>query len=233
MRKAQSLMVLLVDDEPETVKYVGANLQVRGYQVLVATDGRSALAEFARSSIDLVILDIMMPGLDGFEVCRAIRRTSDVPIIMLSARGQEKDIVRALDLGADDYLTKPFGVEEMLARVRAALRRTEQIQRPSHAPITIGDLQIDFDARQVTLRGERVRLTPTEYDLLAHLAINAGRVLTHRMLLQAVWGPEYGEETEYLWAYIRRLRRKLEPDSSNPRYILTQPGVGYSLIAPS
>jgi len=233
MRKAQSLMVLLVDDEPETVKYVGANLQVRGYQVLVATDGRSALAEFARSSIDLVILDIMMPGLDGFEVCRAIRRTSDVPIIMLSARGQEKDIVRALDLGADDYLTKPFGVEEMLARVRAALRRTEQIQRPSHAPITIGDLQIDFDARQVTLRGERVRLTPTEYDLLAHLAINAGRVLTHRMLLQAVWGPEYGDETEYLWAYIRRLRRKLEPDSSNPRYILTQPGVGYSLIAPS
>ena len=224
--------VLLVDDEPETVKYVSANLKVRGYEVLIATDGQSALKEFERSIVDLIILDIMMPGPDGFQVCQAIRRQSNVPIIMLSARGHEKDIVRALDLGADDYLTKPFGVEEMLARVRAALRRTTQAQRSPHSPVIIGELEIDFDARQVTVRGQQVQLTPTEYDLLAHLAVNVGRVLTHRSLLQAVWGPEYGSETEYLWAYIRRLRRKLEPDSGNPRYILTQPGVGYSLAAP-
>jgi DNA-binding response OmpR family regulator len=225
--------VLVVDDEPETIKYVSANLRVRGYDVLVASDGKSALREFDRSVVDLVILDIMMPGPDGFEVCQAIRRQSDVPIIMLSARGREKDIVRALDLGADDYLTKPFGVEEMLARVRAALRRTEQTKRSPRAPVVVDDLRIDFGARQVTVRGQQVQLTPTEYDLLAHLAVNAGRVLTHRALLQAVWGPEYGDETEYLWAYIRRLRRKIEPDSSNPRYILTQPGVGYSLAPPS
>ena len=225
--------VLVVDDEPETVKYVSANLRIRGYEVLTATDGQAALTEFDRSIVDLVILDIMMPGPDGFEVCRAIRRQSDVPILMLSARGREKDIVQALDLGADDYLTKPFGVEELLARVRAALRRTSQSRSPSDSPLVIDELKIDFDTCQVTVRDQPVKLTPTEYDLLAHLAINAGRVLTHRALLQAVWGPEYGDETEYLWAYIRRLRRKIEPDPSNPRYILTQPGVGYSLAAPS
>jgi two-component system KDP operon response regulator KdpE len=224
--------VLVVDDEPETVKYVGTNLRIRGYEVLTATDGQSALREFDRSPIDLIILDIMMPGPSGFEVCRAIRRHSDVPIIMLSARGQEKDIVQALDLGADDYLTKPFGVEEMLARVRAALRRTTRAGSAPRPPLAIDELVIDFGTRQVTVGGVETKLTPTEYDLLAHLAINAGRVLTHRSLLQGVWGPEYGDETEYLWAYIRRLRRKLEPDPSNPRYILTQPGVGYSVVAP-
>ena len=160
-----------------------------------------------------------MPGPDGFEVCRAIRRLSDVPIIMLSARGQEKDIVQALDLGADDYLTKPFGVEEMLARVRAALRRTIQTGSAPRPPLTIDDLEIDFGARKVTVQGHEISLTPTEYDLLAHLAINAGRVLTHRALLQAVWGPEYGDETEYLWAYIRRLRRKTRAGSQqSPLY---------------
>lgn len=224
--------VLLVDDEPETVKYVSSNLRVRGYEVLVASDGQSALRTFEQSIVDLIILDIMMPGPDGFQVCQAIRRQSDVPIIMLSARGQERDIVRALDLGADDYLTKPFGVEEMLARVRAALRRTTQTQRSPRSSVTIGDLEIDFGKRQVTVGGRQVQLTPTEYDLLAHLAANAGRVLTHRALLQAVWGPEYRDETEYVWAYIRRLRHKIEPDSRNPRYILTQPGVGYSLAPP-
>ena len=222
--------VLIVDDEPETVKYVSTNLRVRGYEVLTAEDGQTALSEFNRSLVDLVILDIMMPGPDGFEVCQAIRRQSDVPVIMLSARGRERDIVRALDLGADDYLTKPFGVEEMLARVRAALRRTSQTGIVPRPPLVIDDLEIDFGSRVATIRGREVRLTPTEYDLMAHLAINAGRVLTHRSLLQAVWGPEYGDETEYLWAYIRRLRRKLEPDPSSPRYILTQPGVGYSFV---
>ena len=224
--------VLVVDDEPETVKYVSANLLARGYDVLTAEDGRTALKEFSESVVDLIILDIMMPGPDGFEVCQAIRRQSDVPIIMLSARGQERDIVRALDLGADDYLTKPFGVEEMLARVRATLRRTAQTGVTPRPPLVMEDLEIDFAVRRVTMRGREVRLTPTEYNLLAHLVINSGRVLTHRALLQAVWGPEYGAETEYLWAYIRRLRRKIEPDPSNPTYILTQLGVGYFFVAP-
>ena len=224
--------VLVVDDEPETIKYVSANMRARGYDVLTAEDGQTALRVFEESAVDLVILDIMMPGPDGFEVCRTIRRQSDVPIIMLSARGQESDIVRALDLGADDYLTKPFGVGEMLARVRAALRRTPQTGVAPHPPLVTEDLEIDFAARLVALRGREVQLTPTEYDLLVHLAINAGRVLTHRALLQAVWGPEYGDETEYVWVYIRRLRCKIEPDPGNPRYILTQPGVGYCFVAP-
>ncbi len=223
--------ILVVDDELETLKYVGANLSARGYDVLTAEDGRAALKVFKESVMDLVILDIMMPGPDGFEVCQAIRRQSDVPIIMLSARGREKDIVRALDLGADDYLTKPFGVNEMLARVRAVLRRTAQTPTAPHPPVIAGALEIDFATRRVTVHGREVRLTPTEYDLLAHLAINAGRVLSHRVLLQAVWGPEYGDETEYLWTYIRRLRRKIESDPSAPRYILTQPGVGYYFTA--
>jgi DNA-binding response OmpR family regulator len=187
---------------------------------------------FEESVVDLIILDIMMPGPDGFEVCRTIRRQSGVPIIMLSARGQEKDIVRALDLGADDYLTKPFGVEEMLARVRAALRRTPQTGVASRPPLVVEDLEIDFAARCVAVHGREVQLTPTEYNLLVHLAINAGRVITHQALLQAVWGPEYSDETEYVWVYIRRLRCKIEPDPGNPRYILTQPGVGYCFVAP-
>jgi DNA-binding response OmpR family regulator len=224
--------VLVVDDEPETLKYVGANLRIRGYDVLTAADGRAALEEFDRSDVDLVVLDVMMPGLDGFQVCQAIREQSDVPILMLSARGQERDIVRALDLGADDYLTKPFGVEELLARVRAALRRVAQTKSPAQSSVAIQDLEVNFDAHQVTVHGQEIQLTRTEYDLLAYLAANAGRVLTHRTLLQAVWGPEYGEETEYLWAYIRRLRRKIEPDPSNPRYIVTQPGIGYLLATP-
>ncbi|HSR33500.1 MAG TPA: response regulator transcription factor [Anaerolineae bacterium] len=224
--------VLVVDDEPETVKYVSANLRARGYQVLTAEDGRMALAVLSESVVDLIILDIMMPGPDGFEICQTIRRRSGVPIIMLSARGQEKDVVRALDLGADDYLTKPFGVEEMLARVRAALRRTAQTESTPGPPLVVEDLQIDFAARRVIVRGQVAQLTPTEYNLLAHLAINAGRVLTHRALLQAVWGPEYGTEVEYLWAYMRRLRRKIEPDPKNPTFIVTLPGVGYSFVVP-
>lgn len=226
------IRVLVVDDEPQTVKYVSANLKARGYEVLTAHDGREALKVFRENPVDLVILDIMMPGPDGFEVCEAIRRESDVPIIMLSARGQEKDIVRALNLGADDYLTKPFGVEEMLARVQAVLRRASRSTVGPRPPIRIGDLEIDFTQRRVTVQGREVHLTPTEYELLATLALNAGRVLTHRMLLQTVWGPEYGSETEYLWAYIRRLRQKIEPDPQNPRYILTEPGVGYWMAPP-
>jgi len=227
----QPVRILVVDDEPETIKYVSSNLRARGYDVLTAEDGRAGLKAFSEKLVDLIIMDVMMPGLDGFELCRAIREKSDLPIIFLSARGREQDIVRALDIGADDYLTKPFGVQEMLARVRAVIRRAEQKQRLPRQPIQTGDLFIDFSARRVTVAGKEVQMTPTEYDLLAHLAINAGRVITHRALLQAVWGPEYGLETEYLWAYIRRLRRKLEPNPRSPSYILTRPGVGYEFKA--
>ncbi|MCB0044373.1 MAG: response regulator transcription factor [Caldilineaceae bacterium] len=224
--------ILVVDDEPQTRKYIGANLLARGFCVLKAEDGRSALKLFEEEIIDLVILDIMMPGMNGFEVCEAIRRISDTPVIILSARGQEKDIVRALNIGADDYLTKPFGVGELLARVCAVLRRTAA-QGPAapRRPYEVDGLCIDFAAKTVTLNREAVPLTPTEYNLLAHLAVNAGRVLSHSALLQSVWGPEYGGENEYLWAYVRRLRRKIEADPSKPHYIRTQPGFGYSLIA--
>jgi two-component system, OmpR family, KDP operon response regulator KdpE len=220
--------VLVVDDEPETLKYVGANLKARGFEVVTAADGSEALKQAAEDVFDLVLLDITMPGPDGFAVCQALRQQSTVPIIMLSARGQEKDKVRALDLGADDYITKPFGIEELLARARSTLRRSQQ-ETSTAGPLVIGDLAINFAERRVTRGGEEVKLTPTEYELLVQLARSAGKVLSHTMLLQRVWGPEYGEESDYLWAYMRRLRRKLEAEPDHPRYLLTEPGVGYRL----
>ncbi|MBI4329533.1 MAG: response regulator transcription factor [Chloroflexi bacterium] len=228
----QNSRILVVDDEPQTIRYVSANLRARGYEVLTATDGLEALKLASENVLSLILLDLMMPGPDGFEVCSRIREESDVPIIVLSARGREQDKVRALDLGADDYLTKPFGIEELLARVRAALRRTISSRSGALPPITVGELTIDFAARRVTRGGQEVRLTPTEYNLLTHLARNAGKVLTHRAILQTVWGQEYGEESDYLWAYIRRLRRKLGDDSEHPRYIRTEPGVGYLFASP-
>ena len=223
MRKPR---VLIVDDEPETLKYVGANLRARGYDVVTAGDGSEALQRAEEDVFDMVLLDITMPGPDGFAVCQALRQRSTVPIIMLSARGQEKDKVKALDLGADDYITKPFGIEELLARIRSSLRRSQQDTMQS-GPLVVGDLTINFDERRVFRDGQEVKLTPTEYALLVQLVRSSGKVLSHSVLLQRVWGPEYGEESDYLWAYVRRLRRKLEADPEHPRYILTEPGVGY------
>lgn len=218
--------VLIVDDEPETLKYVGANLKIRGYDVVTAADGGEALQRADEDVFDLMLLDITMPGPDGFAVCQAVRQRSTVPIIMLTARGQEKDKVKALDLGADDYITKPFGIDELLARVRSVLRRSQQDTSTAET-LNVGDLTINFVQRRVTRSGQDIKLTPTEYQLLVQLARSAGKVLSHAILLQRVWGPEYGEESDYLWAYVRRLRRKIEEDPDHPRYLLTEPGVGY------
>jgi two-component system KDP operon response regulator KdpE len=224
--------ILVVDDEAPMRKYLSANLKARGYAVLAAADGAEALQLLAEHTFDLLILDLMLPGPDGLAVLAAARRESSVPVLMLSARGREADKVRALDLGADDYLTKPFGVEELLARVRAALRRADTAPRSSPVAYRRGELEVDFAARRVRLGGADIPLTQKEYDVLAYLARNAGRVLTHRQILHAVWGGQYGEEADYVWTYVRRIRRKIEPDPPHPRYVLTEPAVGYHLPAP-
>jgi two-component system KDP operon response regulator KdpE len=222
--------ILVVDDEPHVVRLVQANLQASGYRVLTAGEGRAALETVEEQSPDLVLLDLMMPGLDGYEVCRRIREHSDVPIIMLTARGAEVDKIAGLDAGADDYLTKPFGAGELLARVRAVLRRSRGADAVRNAPpFQSGDLRIDFGRHEVTVGGRPVELSATEYRLLATLARNADRVMLHEELLREVWGPEYRDEVQYLRVYIRYLRKKLEADPSRPRLILTQQGAGYRL----
>ena len=224
--------VLIVDDDLAIIKFVRANLKASDYETLTAIDGAEALETIERELPDLVILDIMMPKMDGFEVCRRLREWSQIPIIMLSARGDEEDKVKCLELGADDYLTKPFGVAELIARVRAVFRRTEAAATTSTQPsFTAGDIQINFAKRQVTVAGKEVKLTPTEYALLQELVLNAGKVLTHTHLLNKVWGLEYREERQYLHVFIRRLRAKLETDPRNPRYITAVPGVGYQFQA--
>jgi len=224
--------VLLIDDDPATRKYVGACLLHEGYEFVYATDGEDGLAMVERSNPALVILDIMMPRLDGFEVCRRLRAWTQVPIIMLSAMTGEGDKVKCLNLGADDYLAKPFGIEELLARIRAVLRRTAQPTTGAASPRFIKDeLDIDFNRRKVFVKDTEVRLTPTEYALLHEMVTNAGKVLTHRHLLQRVWGPQYESEREYLHVFVGRLRTKLEPEPGNPRYFITVPGVGYEFTA--
>jgi len=220
--------ILVVDDEPALVRAVRANLGSRGFRVDVAESGRAAL-ERVDLHPDLILLDLGLPDLDGLDLIRSLRGRGRAPIIVLSARGSERDKVRALDLGADDYLTKPFGVEELLARIRVALRHT--LRSGADEPVfrTRG-LTVDVEHRRVTVDGEELHLTPTEYALLTALVRHADRVVTDAMLLQEVWGPEYGDEDHYLHVYVARLRKKLESDPQKPHYIVTEPGVGYRLL---
>lgn len=226
--------ILVVDDDPALQRFVSANLKARNYKVTIVGNGEEALQVAERETIDLVILDIKMPRLDGVEVVRRMREWSQVPIIMLSGRGDEKAKVECLDLGADDYVTKPFGVAELLARVKAALRHSRASKTdPNQPTLDCGDITINFAMRRVTVRGKQVELTPTEYSVLQQLAVNAGKVLTHSMLLQKVWGEPYYSEREYLRVFIGRLRKKLEPNPQDPKYILTDSRVGYHLEVPS
>jgi len=220
--------ILVVDDELNIIKFLSSNLEARGYEVMAALDGSEALNTFEKELPDLVILDIMMPKVDGFEICRRLREWTQTPIIMLSARADEGDKVKCLDLGADDYITKPFGAAELIARVNAVLRRSEVAgNQPARPSFTRGDLMVDFSKRQVSVAGNEIKLTPTEYNLLQEFVLNAGKVLTHTYLLNKVWGPEYHDETEYLHVFARRLRLKLEHDPAAPKYLMTVPGVGY------
>lgn len=225
--------ILVADDETALRDFVCRNLRARGYVVSEAGNGLEALAIWERESPQLAVLDIMMPRMDGLEVCRRIRERSNAPIIALTALDAESDKVAALDLGADDYLTKPFGVEELLARVRAAMRRSQwQGEQTASGAQTFGALVVDLEGHTIRRDDVEIRLTPTEFSLLAQLVTHAGKVLTHRQLLQRVWGPEYGDEAEYLRVYVQRLRRKIEPTPTAPRYLLTEPGLGYRFVAP-
>jgi two-component system, OmpR family, response regulator VicR len=226
--------ILAVDDEPRYLEIIHFNLETAGYRVLSAASGEEALETQQSEDPDLIVLDVMLPGIDGFEVLRQVRERSSCPIIMLTAKGAEEDKVRGLRLGADDYVTKPFSAQELLARVEAVLRRArppEDVERP--AKIEIGDLHIDQQSKQVSLAGEEVRLSPTEYRLLLCLALNAGVLLSRDDLLSQVWGKAYRGEDEILRVTLWRLRQKLADDPSEPRYIVTRPGLGYMLVAPA
>ena len=223
--------ILVVDDEERMVRFIRLNLEHDGFLVSEAFNGRDALHQLRDVSPDLILLDVMMPGLDGFEILEMVRETSKVPVLMLTAKGEEEDRIRGLDLGADDYITKPFSPREMVSRVKAVLRRTETLSESTHGPIVVDDrLKMDFDRREIWLDGEIVKLRPTEYRLLYHLIQNAGWVVTHDQLLTKVWGYEYRDEPHYVRLYINYLRKKLEKDPANPKYILTERGVGYRFV---
>jgi two-component system KDP operon response regulator KdpE len=222
--------ILVVDDEPQIRRVLRSTLSTQGYVITEAKTGEQALESLRRERPDLVLLDMNMPGMGGVETCREIRRGFDAPIIMLTVRNAERDKVAALDAGADDYVVKPFGIEELLARIRAALRRFAPGE--TLPPFVSKDLTINFEARQVTVRDRDVHLTPKEYDVLKHLVANQGKPLTHRRLLQAVWGPDYGQETESLRVVINQLRKKVEADPARPKYIVTEPWVGYRFQPP-
>jgi len=220
--------ILVVDDELAIIKLLRSELEASGRQALAAMDGAEALQIVEREPPDLIILDIMMPNIDGLEVCRRLREWSQIPIIIVSVKEATEEKVNCLDIGADDYITKPFDVDELMARVRAVLRRSQTVRSiPSQPVFTAGDLEIDFVKRQVTYAHNEVKCTPTEYSLLQELVLNVGKVLTHTHLLRRVWGPEYGGEKEYLRVFVNRLRVKLESDPRRPRYIITIPNVGY------
>jgi two-component system KDP operon response regulator KdpE len=223
--------ILVVDDEPRMIRFIRMNLELEGYTVFEANDGVRALQQVRDTLPDLVILDVMMPELDGFETLRALREFSSVPVIMLTARAEEDDRVRGLELGADDYVTKPFSPRELVSRVKAVLRRTESPAPAQKAAIKVDDrLQIDFDRREILVDGKQVKLRPTEFRLLYHLVSNAGWVVPHDQLMAKVWGYEYRDETHYLRLYINYLRQKLELDPAHPKYILTERGVGYRFV---
>jgi DNA-binding response OmpR family regulator len=231
---AKKTTILSADDDPQLLRLVTRNLQLEGYEVLAASDGQQALELIEAHVPDLILLDVMMPRLDGFAVLERVREYASTPIIMLTARGQDQDKIRGLDLGADDYLTKPFSIDELLARVRAVLRRS-QLQagdaRGAASRLTFGEVTIDLAQHLVTVSGNEIQLTPIEYRLLAYMAQNAGRVVTQDLLLEHVWGAEYVGESHLLQVNVNRLRRKIEGDATHPRYILTKPGIGYLLPA--
>ncbi|HYM26098.1 MAG TPA: response regulator transcription factor [Vicinamibacterales bacterium] len=222
---ADKSRVLVVDDEPQITRVLRTVLSSQGYQVKTAAEGEAALSSFTEFRPELVITDLYMPHMDGVELCRRIRSMSNVPIIVLSVKGEEKTKVEALDSGADDYVTKPFGIDELLARVRAALRRGSG--EAEVASFDAGDFRVDLDARRVHAHGQEIRLTPKEFDLFVYMARHPNRVITHRTLLEAVWGEASQEQPEYLRVFMGQLRKKLEPDPSNPKYLVTEPWVGY------
>jgi DNA-binding response OmpR family regulator len=233
---AKKTTIVTADDDPQLLRLVARNLEFEGYAVLTASDGEQALEQVERASPTLVLLDVMMPRMDGFTVCQKVREFSTVPIIIVTARGQDQDKVKGLDLGADDYLTKPFSVDELLARVRAVLRRSQFTANESAQGLqktaSIGDLSIDYTQHFVTMRGEEIALSPTEYRILSYLAQNAGRIITQDLLLEHVWGAEYVGESHMLQVNINRLRHKIEDDPARPRYLKTKVGIGYLLTNP-
>jgi two-component system, OmpR family, KDP operon response regulator KdpE len=220
--------ILVVDDEPQLTRVLRTGLSARGYEVRTAADGKTALTLFQEWQPDLVITDLAMPGMDGLELSRQLRAVSQVPILVLSAKGEEKTKIEALDLGADDFVTKPFGIDELFARVRAALRRAPaEKSDTADKVLEVGVFRADLESRHVTVAGREIHLTPKEFDLLIYFIKNAGKVLTHRTLLAAIWGGNYVDQNEYLRVFVGHLRKKVEPESAKPRYILTEPWVGY------
>jgi len=221
--------ILVVDDEPQLTRVLRTGLKSHGYDVRTAADGLSGLETFNDWRPHLVITDLAMPNMNGLELCRKVRAVSPVPIIVLSAKGEEKTKVEALDIGADDFVTKPFGIDELLARIRAALRRamTPVVNDVEPTVLQEGDFRVDLESRSVTVTGREIRLTPKEFDLLTYLMKHAGKVLTHRRLLAALWGGNYVEQNEYLRVFVGNLRKKIETDATSPRYILTEPWIGY------
>jgi two-component system, OmpR family, KDP operon response regulator KdpE len=225
--------ILVVDDDPQIRRAMRASLTARGYEVEDARSGEEALGKLRQESFDLVLLDMNMPGMGGEETCRLIRTGSEIAIIMLTVSSAEKDKVAALDAGADDYVTKPFSTPELLARIRATLRRSPQALQKGLQKLKLGTVEVDFDSRQTTTRGRTVRLTPKEFELLSYLVARPNRTITHRELLQGVWGPDYGDELEYLRVFINRLRKKIESDPAKPRFLLTDAWAGYRFHPPA